>query len=74
MRLGRLLNPEMMNLEMYDSHFGLRFLAADRDSGRDIIIPNTVDTKAIFRVSITPIHAVEQVNSNGARAVHTGYT
>ena len=42
----------------------LKFLAAKREIGRDNIIPNTVDTNAILRVSIRPIQAVEQVKSN----------
>ena len=39
----------------------------------DIIIPNIVDTKAIFNVSTTPIQAVEQVKSSHPVSVHTGY-
>jgi hypothetical protein len=73
-RLGRLLNADRINLDEKDSHPGLRFRAAAKDSGKDRAIPNTVATNAILIVSMTPIHAVEQVNSKGYLAVHTGYT
>ena len=48
MILGKLLKEASKNLELYDSHQGFKFLAAKREIGRDNIIPNTVDTKAIF--------------------------
>ena len=64
MILGKLLKEASKNLELYDSHQGFKFLAAKREIGRDNIIPNTVDTNAILRVSIRPIQAVEQVKSN----------
>ena len=74
MRLGRLLNADRINLDEKESHPGLRFRAAARERGKDRAIPKTVATNAILIVSMTPIHAVEQVNSKGYLAVHTGYT
>ena len=73
MILGKLLDAAKINLEGYESHHGLRLRAANKESGREIIIPNIVATKAIFNVSITPIQAVEQVKSSHPGSVHTGY-
>ena len=50
----------------------LRFLAASRERGRDIVIPKTVDMNAIFNVSDMPIQAVEQVIENPRGALHSG--
>ena len=57
---------------MKDTVFEFRFRAANNPIGREIIVPNTVETKAIFIVSTMPIHAVEQVKSKIGYAVHTG--
>ena len=60
--LGRLLEAANIARAGYDTHGEVRFLAASKAIGSETSIPKTVDTNAIFKVSIIPIHAVEQVN------------
>tara|TARA_A100001037_G_C14930033_1_gene535616 strand:- start:335 stop:754 length:420 start_codon:yes stop_codon:yes gene_type:complete len=71
--LGRLLQAARINLEGNVMNIGFKFLDARIEIGRDTNVPNTVEMKAIFIVSVIPIQAVEQVKSNGGYAVHTGY-
>ena len=51
---------------------GFRLRAATNESGKDMQHPSTVATKAIFRVSTIPIHAVEQVKANPGAVRHGG--
>ena len=48
-------------------------VCSQQGKGSDITIPKTVDMKAIFRVSIIPIHAVEHVIDSPPGAWQSGY-
>ena len=71
---GRLLKEASKILITEEIPGVLRFLAASRERGRDIVIPKTVDMNAIFNVSDIPIQAVEQVIENPRGALHSGYS
>lgn len=69
---GRLLKEASKILITEEIPGVLRFLAASRERGKDIVIPKTVDMNAIFNVSDIPIQAVEQVIENPRGALHSG--
>tara|TARA_Y100000287_G_C13977397_1_gene236378 strand:- start:57 stop:305 length:249 start_codon:yes stop_codon:yes gene_type:complete len=71
--LGRLRKAARKVRAGYEIQPGLRFSAASIAIGYDMTIPNIVATKAIFKVSRTPIHAVEQVKSRYFGSSQTGY-
>ena len=70
---GKLLNDASRNRVANESPGVLMLFAANKERGSDITIPKTVDMKAIFRVSIIPIHAVEHVIDSPPGAWHSGY-
>ncbi len=61
---GKLLNDASKNRVANESPGVLMLFAANKERGSDITIPKTVDMKAILRVSVIPIHAVEHVIDN----------
>ena len=70
---GRLLIEASRNRVATESPGVLMLFAANKERGSDITIPKTVDMKAIFRVSIIPIHAVEHVIDSPPGAWQSGY-
>ena len=70
---GKLLNDASRNRVANESPGVLMLFAANKERGSDITIPKTVDMKAILRVSVIPIHAVEHVIDNPPGAWQSGY-
>ena len=70
---GRLLSDASRNRVATESPGVLMLFAANKERGSDITIPKTVDIKAIFRVSVIPIHAVEHVIDSPPGAWQSGY-
>ena len=69
--LGKVLIAASRNLNGIAIESRYKFLEAKVASGKLIMKPKPVDTKAIFRVSVIPIYAGEQRNSQ--LLSHVGY-